>query len=64
MPQPPPQQHLTGRCFPRAQVRVAPAGSGRVASFLERAGDGLVAGGKTGIFSPLIFFLARKPAAK
>jgi sterol 24-C-methyltransferase len=38
-------------------------GSGRVASFLERAGDGLVAGGKTGIFTPLFFFLARKPAS-
>jgi len=36
-------------------------GSGRVASFLERAGDGLVAGGKLGIFTPLYFFLVQKP---
>lgn len=28
---------------------------------LERAADGLVAGGKQGIFTPLFFFLARKP---
>jgi hypothetical protein len=30
---------------------------------LERAADGLVAGGKKGIYSPLVFFLARKPSA-
>lgn len=40
---------------------IAPSGTGRVASFLERAGDSLVAGGKTGIFTPMFFFLARKP---
>uniref|UniRef100_A0A7S3R7I8 Methyltransferase n=2 Tax=Dunaliella tertiolecta TaxID=3047 RepID=A0A7S3R7I8_DUNTE len=39
----------------------APQGSGRVAAFLERAGDGLVAGGKEGIFTPLYFFLVQKP---
>jgi sterol 24-C-methyltransferase len=42
---------------------VAPKGSLEVASMLERAADGLVAGGKKGIFTPLFFFLARKPAA-
>lgn len=30
---------------------------------LERAADGLVAGGKTGTFTAVYFFLARKPAA-
>lgn len=42
---------------------VAPKGSLEVATMLERAADGLVAGGKKGIFTPLFFFLARKPAA-
>lgn len=43
-------------------VGVAPKGSLEVASMLERAADGLVAGGKQGLFTPLYFFLARKPA--
>lgn len=47
--------------FALETARIAPKGSGRVSSFLERAGDGLVAGGKTGIFTPLFFFLVRKP---
>jgi sterol 24-C-methyltransferase len=42
---------------------VAPKGSLEVASMLERAADGLVAGGKKGIFTPLYFFLVRKPLA-
>lgn len=40
---------------------LAPKGSLEVSSMLERAADGLVAGGKQGIFTPLFFFLARKP---
>lgn len=43
-------------------VRVAPKGSLEVASMLERAADGLVAGGKEGLFTPLYFFLVRKPS--
>mmetsp|Transcript_27187 Transcript_27187/g.69212 ORF Transcript_27187/g.69212 Transcript_27187/m.69212 type:complete len:346 (+) Transcript_27187:90-1127(+) len=60
---------MAGRLITRAMVntletlRIAPKGSARVSSFLERAGDGLVAGGKTGIFTPLYFFIARKPAS-
>jgi sterol 24-C-methyltransferase len=42
---------------------LAPKGSLEVATMLERAADGLVAGGKLGIFTPLFFFLARKPTA-
>lgn len=42
-------------------VGVAPKGSQRVQSFLEKAAEGLVAGGKKEIFTPLYFFLARKP---
>lgn len=42
---------------------IAPKGSLEVSSMLERAADGLVAGGKQGIFTPMFFFLVRKPAA-
>jgi sterol 24-C-methyltransferase len=41
--------------------RIAPKGSLEVATMLERAADGLVAGGKKGIFTPLFFFIVRKP---
>lgn len=44
-------------------TRLAPKGSLEVASMLERAADGLVAGGKTGVYTPLYFFLCRKPEA-
>lgn len=44
-------------------VGVAPKGSLEVSSMLERAADGLVAGGKLGIFTPVYFFLVRKPLA-
>lgn len=54
------------RQFVRAleALRVAPQGSTRVAAFLETAADGLVAGGKRGIFTPMFYFLARKPAMR
>ncbi|CAL5201684.1 unnamed protein product [Lathyrus oleraceus] len=42
-------------------VRLAPKGSQRVQDFLEKAADGLVEGGKREIFTPMYFFLARKP---
>ncbi|XP_020571551.1 cycloartenol-C-24-methyltransferase 1-like [Phalaenopsis equestris] len=42
-------------------VRLAPAGSTRVASFLEKAADGLLEGGRMEIFTPVYFFLVRKP---
>ncbi|KIY96851.1 hypothetical protein MNEG_11110 [Monoraphidium neglectum] len=42
-------------------VGVAPKGSLEVATMLEQAADDLVAGGKTGTFTPLFFFLVRKP---
>ncbi|KAJ8637989.1 hypothetical protein MRB53_012256 [Persea americana] len=40
---------------------LAPEGSQRVSSFLEKAADGLVEGGRKEIFTPMYFFLARKP---
>ncbi|XP_068647396.1 cycloartenol-C-24-methyltransferase-like [Aristolochia californica] len=42
-------------------VRIAPEGSSRVQSFLETAADGLVAGGRKEIFTPMYAFVARKP---
>ncbi|KAM0937630.1 putative sterol 24-C-methyltransferase [Dioscorea sansibarensis] len=44
-------------------VRLAPAGSERVSSFLEKAAEGLVEGGRMEIFTPMYFFLARKPVS-
>ncbi|CAH1440494.1 unnamed protein product [Lactuca virosa] len=55
------------RFFTRNMVKafewmgLAPKGSQRVQAFLEKAADGLFAGGKKEIFTPMYFFLARKP---
>ena len=43
-------------------IRVAPRGSTAVSTFLNRAADVIVRGGETGIFTPMFYFLARKPA--
>ncbi|XP_078430019.1 sterol methyltransferase 1 [Wolffia australiana] len=56
-----------GRFLTRTLVRtleglgLAPAGSQRVSSFLEKAAEGLVEGGKKELFTPMYFFLVRKP---
>ncbi|KAG6475688.1 hypothetical protein ZIOFF_064917 [Zingiber officinale] len=42
-------------------VRIAPAGSSRVTSFLEKEADGVVAGARMEIFTPMYFCLVRKP---
>ncbi len=42
-------------------VRLFPAGSAEVVRLLDRTADAYVAGGKSGIFTPLYCFLARKP---
>jgi sterol 24-C-methyltransferase len=44
------------------KMRVAPKGSVTVHEFLITAADGLVAGGELGIFTPMYFFKATKPA--
>lgn len=41
-------------------VGIAPKGSVKVSHFLEKGADGLVDGGKMGIFTPMFFFVARK----
>ncbi|KOM51242.1 hypothetical protein LR48_Vigan08g206900, partial [Vigna angularis] len=59
----------TGRFVTRIMVTaleflgLAPKGRTRVEGFLRKAAEGLVAGGKTGIFTPMYFFLVRKPAS-
>ena len=42
-------------------LRVFPKGSAEVARLMDRTADAYVAGGRTGIFTPLYCFLARKP---
>ncbi|XP_010547283.1 PREDICTED: cycloartenol-C-24-methyltransferase-like [Tarenaya hassleriana] len=56
-----------GRSLTRFMVKtlecmgIAPKGSGRVQKFLEKAAEGLVEGGRREIFTPMYFFLVRKP---
>ena len=42
-------------------LRLFPKGSAEVVRLLDRTADAYVAGGRTGIFTPLYCFLARKP---
>lgn len=42
-------------------VGFAPKGSVKTHDFLIQAADSLVAGGETGVFTPMFFFVARKP---
>ncbi|MCS6914888.1 MAG: methyltransferase domain-containing protein [Myxococcales bacterium] len=42
-------------------VGVAPKGATAVSSFLQRGAGYLVEGGRTGIFTPMFYFLVRKP---
>ncbi|KAH7436415.1 hypothetical protein KP509_05G018800 [Ceratopteris richardii] len=40
---------------------IAPKGSQEVYNVLERSGDGLYEGGRLGIFTPMLFYIAEKP---
>ncbi len=42
-------------------LRIAPKGTTAVSTFLNAGADALIAGGESGIFTPMYFFLARKP---
>ncbi|KAJ9695826.1 hypothetical protein PVL29_011016 [Vitis rotundifolia] len=44
-----------------AFVGLAPEGNQRVQAFLEKVAEALVEGGREGIFTPMYFFVARKP---
>mmetsp|Transcript_30095 Transcript_30095/g.75852 ORF Transcript_30095/g.75852 Transcript_30095/m.75852 type:complete len:342 (+) Transcript_30095:83-1108(+) len=56
-----------GRLFTRnmvwglEKIGIAPKGSCEVSAFLETGADALVEGGKKELFTPMYFFLARKP---
>ena len=62
-------RHPTGRKASQRGVRMAesfgvfPKGSSEVLALLMRTGKAYVAGGRTGIFTPLYCFLARRPLA-
>ncbi len=43
------------------RLRLFPEGSRAVSTLLNSAADALVEGGRSGIFTPMFFFLARKP---
>ena len=43
------------------KVRLFPEGTRAVSTLLNRAADALVEGGRSGVFTPMFFFLARKP---
>ena len=51
--------NLTLRVLER--LRVVPKGTRAVSTLLNATADALVEGGKSGIFTPMFFFLARKP---
>ena len=44
-------------------IRLTPPGTSEISALLNQCADDLVAAGVTGIFTPLYFFKARKPAA-
>ncbi len=44
------------------KVGLAPKGTKQVSDFLNEGADALVAGGETGTFTPMYFFLAKNPA--
>jgi sterol 24-C-methyltransferase len=53
---------LTNRCLGLLElIKVVPAGAQSVSGMLNRGADALVRGGEMGIFTPMFFFLARKP---
>ncbi|MEM9066876.1 MAG: methyltransferase domain-containing protein [Myxococcota bacterium] len=43
------------------KLRLAPKGTKQVSDFLNEGADALVAGGETGTFTPMYFFLVRNP---
>jgi sterol 24-C-methyltransferase len=43
------------------KLKIAPPGTYQVAKLLSMAGEQLVEGGRNNLFTPMFFFLARKP---
>ena len=52
---------LIGVCRMAEMLRILPSGSGEVVRLLNRTANAYVSGGKSGVFTPLYCFLARKP---
>lgn len=57
-----PGRFLTNKmCEIMEMLRIAPKGTATTAHVLAATGDALAAAGESGIFTPMFFFLARKP---
>ncbi|KAI9472299.1 MAG: S-adenosyl-L-methionine-dependent methyltransferase [Benjaminiella poitrasii] len=52
----------TNLCRVLEKIGIAPRGTVQTQEMLETAGDSLVEGGRAGIFTPMFFFVAKKPA--
>ena len=64
IPRTPAGRALTNLALRLAErLRVVPEGTAMVSTLLNRGADALVEGGVHGIFTPMFFFLARKPGA-
>ncbi len=62
IPRTPIGRALTNRVLKVGEkLRIFPEGTAAVSSLLNRTADALVASGKAGIFTPMLYFLARKP---
>ena len=65
IPRTPVGRALTNLALRAAEkLRVVPEGTTAVSTLLNRGADALVEGGESGIFTPMFFFLARKPGAR
>jgi len=51
-------------CWIMETLHIAPKGTYKTAAFLCKTGDALAESGRLGIFTPMFFFKARKPAEK
>jgi sterol 24-C-methyltransferase len=51
----------TNICRVLETIGLAPKGTVQTQKVLEKAGDSVVAGGCEGIFTPMFFFVAKKP---
>ena len=64
LPRTPVGRYLTNVVLRIAEkVRLVPTGTAEVSRILNKGADSLVEGGESGIFTPMFFFLARKPDA-
>ena len=65
IPRTPAGRFLTNLTLRAAErVRLVPKGTAEVSTILNRGADSLVEGGVSGIFTPMFFFLARKPGVR